>query len=69
MFLKWSNIFRTPRAGGWRARWVKRIVNFIKMVAEGVEEWRFSPQGGKKASPSSFILLHITLPPIAQPNV
>lgn len=67
MFLKWSNIFRTPRAGGWRARWVKRIVNFIKMVAEGVE---IQPTGReKKASPSSFILLHITLPPIAQPNV
>lgn len=67
MFLKWSNLFRTERAGGWRARRVKRIVNFIKMVARGVEQSGDSAHR-EKNSHSSFILLHITLSPTAQPN-
>lgn len=67
MFLKWSNLFRTERAGGWRPKRVKRIVNFIKIVAWGVEESGESAEG-KRNSPSSFILLHITLSPTARPN-
>ena len=46
---------------------MKRIVNFIKMVARGVEQSGDSAHR-EKNSHSSFILLHITLSPTAQPN-
>lgn len=46
---------------------MKRIVNFIKILAQEVEESRDSAEG-EKNSPSSIILLHITLSPTAQPN-
>lgn len=63
MFLKWSNLFRTETAGGWRARWVKRIVNLIKMVAEGVKESGDAAHRDKFLPPplSCYILLCLPL--------